>query len=164
MKIIKLAIFVSFVIIIAVACKNKPAEPSRPNDTITTDKPTEAPAPIVAKENYCFLSTLKKDSTFVNLTIEGDMVTGTMHWQPYEKDGATGTLTGKKNTNGEMELLYDYMIEGNQQTETKIMKIENGKLLIKTGELTDPKNDGHLVFKDATKLKYSETLNKVDCK
>lgn len=164
MKIIILSACVSFFFLIAVACQNKPAEPSTPKDSITTEKPTDAPAPLVSKENYCFLSTFKKDSTFVNLTIEGDMVTGTMHWQPYEKDGANGTLSGKKLTNGELDLLYDYMIEGSQQTETKIMKIENGKLLIKTGVLTDPKNNGHLIFKDPTKLKYSETLNKVDCK
>ena len=43
------------------------------------------------------------------------------------------------------------------------MKIENEKLMIKTGELIDPTNDGHLIFKDSTKLKYTETLLKVAC-
>lgn len=115
-------------------------------------------------EEYCFLSTFNKDSTFVNLTISGENVHGVMHWQPYEKDGAIGILTGSKNKAGELELLYDYMIEGNQQTETKIMKIEHGKLHIKKGELIDPKNNGHLIFKDASKATYLETLEKVDCK
>ncbi len=115
-------------------------------------------------EEYCFLATFNKDSTFVNLTISGSNVNGIMHWQPYQKDGAIGILTGKRNSNGEMELLYDYMIEGNKQTETKIMKLEDGKLLIKKGELLDPNNDGHLIFKDASKATYSEVLEKVDCK
>ncbi len=115
-------------------------------------------------EEYCFLATFNKDSTFVNLTISGSSVNGVMHWQPYQKDGAIGILTGKKNSNEEMELLFDYMIEGSQQTETKIMKIKDGKLLIKKGELLDPKNDGHLIFKDASKATYSEVLEKVDCK
>ncbi len=114
-------------------------------------------------ENYCFLATFNKDSTFVNLTISGDNINGVMQWQPYQKDGAIGILTGSKNSIGEMELLYDYMIEGNEQTETKIMKIEDGKLLIKKGELLDPNNNGHLVFKDAGKAIYSEVLEKVNC-
>lgn len=84
--------------------------------------------------------------------------------RPWEKDGAIGTLTGKINANNEMELLYDYMIEGSKQTETKIMKIENGTLLIKHGELTDPKNDGNLIYKDASKTQYNETLEPVECK
>ena len=86
-----------------------------------------------------------------------------MAWQPYQKDGAVGTLTGAKNANGEFELLYDYMIEGSKQTETKVMKIENGQLLIKTGELEDPKNDGNLRYKDVSKATYTETLPTVAC-
>jgi hypothetical protein len=50
------------------------------------------------------------------------------------------------------------MIEGAHQTEEKIMKIEDGKLLIKHGELLDPKYDGHLVYKEKTSAVYSETL------
>ena len=62
-----------------------------------------------------------------------------------------------------MELVYDYTIEGSRQTETKIMKIEGDKLLIKQGELIDPKNDGHLVFKDVSKAVYKTVLTKTKC-
>ncbi len=56
------------------------------------------------------------------------------------------------------------MIEGNQQSETIIMKIENEKLWFKKGELIDPNNDGHLVYKDVSQAKYEEGLEKADCK
>ena len=114
--------------------------------------------------DYCFLKVEKKDSTIVKLRVlSEDDIRGEMVWHPWEKDGAAGSLTGKMNDKGEMELLYDYMIEGMRQTETKIMKIENGKLMIKIGELKDPKNNGHLTYKDAGKAKYTETLNPVNC-
>ena len=113
---------------------------------------------------FCFSKFYNKDVTDVQLTILGSAVTGKMDWVPYQKDSARGTLKGNKNAAGEMDLMYDYMIEGNQQTETKVMKIEDGKLLIKVGELLDPKNDGNLVFKDVNQAKYSEVLEKVDCK
>jgi hypothetical protein len=105
-----------------------------------------------------------KDITDIQLTIAGDVVTGVMNWIPYQKDGARGTLKGTKNAAGEFDLMYDYMIEGSQQTETKIMKIEDGKLLVKVGELLDPNYDGRLIYKDVNQAKYSEILDKIDCK
>ena len=60
--------------------------------------------------------------------------------------------------------MYQYMIEGNQQTETKIMKVQNETLWIKKGELLDPKNDGNLEFKDAAQAKYQESIPAADCK
>ena len=68
--------------------------------------------------------------TFRELTPRGEM-----SWQPWQKDGAVGNLTGKMNSRHEMELLYDYTIEGQRQTETKVMKIEKGKLFKKRGVL-----------------------------
>ncbi len=115
-------------------------------------------------QKMCFMLALNNDTTTVNLLIEGDKVTGNMQWLPYEKDGATGTLNGIKQTNGELDLLYDYMIEGTQQTETKMMKIEGNNLYIKQGELIDPNNDGHLKYKDHTKAQYTEVLPKVPCR
>ncbi len=113
---------------------------------------------------FCFSKRFNQDTTDVQLTILGSAVTGKMDWIPYQKDSARGTLQGFKNAAGELDLMYDYMIEGNQQTETKMMKIENGKLLIKTGELLDPKNDGNLVYKDVSQAKFSEVLEPINCK
>ena len=99
---------------------------------------------------YCFQSVLNKDTTRVNVVINGSAISGSMLWRPFEKDGAMGTLSGTTNAAGEFDLLYNYMIEGQRQTETKIMKIEGGELWIKTGALEDPKNDGNLRFADAS--------------
>lgn len=139
------------------ACNNESPEKTTPD----TDKPTEKPAPAVQK--MCFMKAVDQDSTFVSLEISQDSIHGTMHWQPFEKDGAYGTLTGKKNAQQEFELVYDYTIEGNQQSETKIMKIENGKLLIKVGELVDPANNGHMQYADVNAAVYSDTLTTVPC-
>lgn len=113
---------------------------------------------------FCFSKLFNQDVTDVQLTILDGAVTGKMDWILYQKDSARGTLRGYENAAHELDLLYDYIIEGNQQTETKIMKIENGKLLIKHGELLDSKNDGNLVYKDISQAKYSEILEEVDCK
>lgn len=131
------------------------------------DEPSSLPAVqnLSLKDGtYCFTKHFKQDVTDIKLTVTGNIVTGIMNWIPYQKDGARGTLKGSKNAAGEMDLMYDYMIEGNQQTETKRMKIEGGKLLVKVGELLDPKYNGHLIYKDVNQAKYSEILDSVTCK
>ena len=124
---------------------------------------TEA-SPNSVEGTFCFLKVENKDSTKVTLTITGNDVKGEMIWNPYQKDGATGTLTGTKNASGELELMYNYMIEGSNQSETKVMKIENGELLVKEEPLEDLQNDGNMRYKDVSKAVYSEKLSKVICK
>ena len=114
---------------------------------------------------YCFLKAENRDTTIVRVNfLSDDDIRGEMIWQPWQKDGATGDLKGKLNANKEMELVYNYTIEGSQQSETKIMKIEGDKLSIKQGELIDPKNNGKLVFKDASKAIYKTVLTKTSCR
>ncbi len=162
MSLIKSIFFNACVILVLFSCKNNENKTAS-DDTILVKSSVETPV-TTSKSTNCYLSTFHRDTTFVSLTKDGDSINGTMNWIPYQKDGARGTLAGRKNSKGEFELLYSYMIEGNNQTETKVMKIENDKLLIKVGELIDPKNDGHLIIKDVNTATYKDTLTKVDCK
>jgi hypothetical protein len=135
------------------SCQNK-------NQEKTT---TETPSISELEGKKCFMSAVNKDTTRVSIQIDGDKITGDMVWLPYQKDKRIGTLMGTKNANGELELTYNFMQEGMSQTETKIMKIENDVLLIKHGDLEDPKNDGNMKYKDASKATFSEKISKVDC-
>ena len=145
------------------ACENSQQVATRPASVSTPTMEAEI-QPAALAGNYCFYADVNKDITEVNLNITGNQVTGTMNWIPLEKDSAVGRLLGNVNAAGELDLVYYYMIEGNAQTETKVMKIENKQLMIKHGELLDPKNVGDLVYKDATTATYNQTLLKVDCK
>jgi hypothetical protein len=122
-----------------------------------------ATAQQVKDGTYCFSKLFNQDITAVELTIIDNAVSGKMDWIPYEKDSARGTLQGFKNAADELDLIYDYIIEGSQQTETKIMKIEGDKLLVKVGQLLDPKNDGNLVYKDVSQATFSEVLEATSC-
>ena len=159
------------------ACSRQPAaqNPSEPALTQAAEKLTETklsepkptePKPVnkLADGIFCFKKSLNQDVTNVQLIISGDHVNGFMNWIPYQKDSARGTFKGTQNQIGELDLIYDYMIEGNLQSEIKIMKIENEKLWFKKGELIDLKNDGHLVYKDVSQAKYEDGLEKADCK
>ena len=149
------------------ACSKQPAAqntgesaPTQATQKLTAPKPVNK----LADGTFCFKKSLNQDVTNVQLIISGDHVNGFMNWIPYQKDSARGTLKGTQNQTGEFDLMYDYMIEGNKQSETKVMKIENEKLWFKKGELIDPKNDGQLVYKDVSQAKYEDGLEKADCK
>ncbi len=159
---IKLLILLSAITMIS-ACKNASNANQSKEEVHTTETANAEQTEL--NGDYCFLKAENRDSTIVKIRIlSDDDIRGEMMWQPWEKDGAVGTLTGKLNANKELELIYDYVIEGSHQTEVKIMKIENQKLHIKEGELEDKKNDGNLTYKDVSKAEYKEVLNKTDCK
>lgn len=157
-KLINLLPLCIVVVFFTVSCNTKNGNNTQNTATATAN----VSSPAIT--DFCFLKAENKDTTQINLHIKDNTVTGIMNWIPYEKDGARGTLKGTKNANGELELLYDYIIEGSKQTETKIMKIEGDQLLVKIGELEDPKNDGNLRYKNANTATYTETLSKVACK
>lgn len=161
MKILTKIILASFLVLIASSCKKNEDKKIEKEVVVKTIKPN---SPESFKGDYCFLKAENKDTTKVSVRfLSNDDIRGEMIWKPWQKDGAVGTLTGKLNANNEMELVYNYMIEGNRQTETKIMKIEGNKLLIKQGELVDPKNNGNLIFKDVSKATFKTILDKIDC-
>ena len=149
-------------ILLTFSCNNNSKTATEKQAPETQETKPKAEAEFIGV--YCFLKAENKDTTIVRLNFLSDTdIRGEMIWKPWQKDGATGFLKGKLNANKEMELMYDYTIEGNQQTETKIMKIEGEKLSIKQGELIDPKNEGNLVFKDSSKATYKTVLLKSKC-
>ena len=159
--------------LIVFSCKKEAEVPAVAETTETEVAPTtevveianmDLPGEKLAKGDYCFLKAENKDTTSVRFRVlSEDDIRGEMTWSPWQKDGAVGKLTGKLNAENELELMYDYVIEGNRQTETKIMKVAKDKLYIKRGELVDPKNDGNMVFKDAKTASYKDVLDKTSC-
>lgn len=104
-----------------------------------------------------------KEYTRIALTIDGDQVTGTQNWLPKQPDGhgAHGTISGKV-TDGIIRVLYEYTIEGSEQSEEEVLKLDGDKLYIGEGQLlADPKNDAHLKLEDPSKVVFKKPLSKI---
>ena len=144
------------------SCQSKPATA----DTATTPKLVEVtpppPATVASTTNCYQLVEFKKDLTAVELTVTENSVSGYYAYEPHEKDGAHGFFVGTK-TGDVMTAIYTYMIEGSIQSEEMMFKIADGKLVKADVELKDPKNDGNMVIKDKSKVKWTTTLAPVDC-
>ncbi|RLJ30697.1 hypothetical protein CLU97_0078 [Chryseobacterium sp. 7] len=176
----KLNFFITTVLVVLFSCKKNNNGFSNSNENLGSDtvvntvkhevKNSEKNSeklekPEYLEGDYCFLKVEGKDSTIVKLRIlSDDDIRGEMIWQPWQKDGAVGNLIGKINSMYEMELLYEYTIDGQRQTETKVMKIEKDKLFIKIGELWDSKSDGNLTYKDVSKAVFREIFDPINCK
>jgi hypothetical protein len=146
-----------------VACQTKSTTSTTVTDATTTVTPPPPPPPPAPETSTttCYEKREGKDLSAVELTIANNAVSGYYAWEPHEKDGAHGFFSGTK-TGDEITAIYTYMIEGSIQTEEIMFKLENGKLIKARAELKDPKDDGNLVIKDKSKVKWSETYAPVD--
>jgi uncharacterized protein YcfL len=142
-----------------VACKSK-TESSGTDSTIVLADTVATASKSIETNQLCFVEAIGKDSTLVSITINGDAVEGKMNWLPYEKDGAIGTLKGKK-VGDVITADYAYVIEGSEEVEEKVFVLQGDKLQIKEGELED--KNGKLVMKFPEKAKVTSILTKVDC-
>jgi hypothetical protein len=144
------------------ACKNADttAKTDKAPEVVAAPPPPPVAAPAPDNNTKCYLMTLKKDSTVVQLTIKGDAVEGFHNWQPHEKDGGHGVLKGTVK-DGIVNADFTYMIEGSIQKEAKMYKIEGDALYEGEGELVE-KGD-KLVIKNPAKVKWANKLLPVDC-
>jgi hypothetical protein len=111
-----------------------------------------------------FAKETAKDSTRISLLIEDDQVSGTQEWRPKQPDGhgAYGTISGILSGGGIMQVLFEYTIEGSEQSEEQVLKLEGDKLFIGEGQLKeDPKNSSRLNLQEPNKVAFKKALKKI---
>lgn len=121
---------------------------------------------LLSETETCFLFTEgaeNQDSTFVSLKMQGDSVTGFMHWQPWETDGAYGTIAAVM-TDSVIRGMYDYTIEGSPQKEEVMFKMSDGKLYKASGELTEDFGEEIILnLKNPESVVYKYEFREIDC-
>ena len=123
---------------------------------------TGVPYPSDGTSTSCYQYTFKKDISIIELTQDGDKVTGFYAWLPYEKDSARGGFRGTVKDDI-IDAKTIYRIEGSTQEEELLFKIKTDTLVQGTGEMVDPKFNGNLQFKDRSKIKWEDSFKKVEC-
>ncbi|MBT32823.1 MAG: hypothetical protein CMO01_24455 [Thalassobius sp.] len=88
-----------------------------------------------------------EDVQELNLVIEGNQVSGDYNWLPAEKDKRTGSLSGTIEDNV-INAEYQFMQEGNEETASITINIEEGKAVIEGGK---------------PELGLNATIKKIDC-
>jgi hypothetical protein len=108
----------------------------------------------------CYMKIVGRDTAIVMLEQKGNMFTGKMLYDNYEKDGSSGTLKGKEDKEI-IKLWYDFDAEGMHSVMEVYLKKENGKLLRGIGDM-DAKTDTTF-FISGVNYSDKEAFAKVDC-
>jgi len=108
----------------------------------------------------CYMKIIGRDTAILLLEQNGDMITGKMLYDNYEKDGSRGTVKGKEE-NEIIKLWYDFTSEGMHSIMEVYFKKENGRLLRGVGDM-DAKTDT-TYFISGVNYSDKEAFTKVDC-
>ncbi|MCC6461000.1 MAG: hypothetical protein IT260_11050 [Saprospiraceae bacterium] len=130
-----------------------------------TTAPAPAIPPAVPKAKFavhCFEQHLPDSSVFsLHYTVYYETIVGILDYTFTDKDGAHGTFTGTL-TDNVISATWNYSIEGSEQTEEILIKIEGDKAYRGYGELQEGK-DGHLTLKDPSQVKWEDAFTRVQC-
>lgn len=143
------------------ACEpaQQPAAPA------TTTPAAAEPVAEKAKAKFpvnCFEERLPDGSVLsFHYTDYYDDIVGILDYSFAEKDGAHGTFKGKKEGNI-ITATWNYVVEGANQSEEIMVKLEGDKALKASGELVEAA-DGTLKLKDAANATWAETFTRVQC-
>lgn len=114
-----------------------------------------------AEETLYFESATEAETTRIVLYLSEGEVSGYQTWEVPDAHGTQGSLEGTLEEGGLMRLVHRYTIEGADQAEEVIYKLDDGSLWIGEGELVEDR-DGLLRLKDPAKVKFVKKLAAVE--
>lgn len=135
----------------ALACQSHSTEQSSTSGS--SEKATTLP------DTLCFRQILSRDTTTLQLVINGDRVTGYLDNNPYEKDRAKGPFAGTIREN-RIQVDWQRSGEGITQPYTLDLLRQGDHISWPEGERVE--QQGKWVLKDP-KAGYFYTLDKIDC-
>jgi len=138
---------VPVIILLLSACNNNSTEPT--------------PTPVAAEENKtapahsCYVYTSAKDTVSLHFQISGDIITGDLAYNYFEKDKNTGTIQG--NIKGDtIFAAYTFMSEG-RESFRDVAFLKTGNDFVEGYGDAEEKN-GEMIFKNTSGLNFNNNL------
>lgn len=148
------------------SCNEKPA------NTSTTDQPENTEVAInkdsLSNGNQsitpgCYINTFNKDTAFLQLAIDNNVVTGELEYKRFEKDQNKGAITGSLHGD---TLVADYTFNSEGTTSVRqVVFVKKGDLLVEGyGEVAEV--NGRTTFKNPGSLTFDDkmAMRKTVCK
>jgi hypothetical protein len=157
-----LKIFIFLTIVVAVGCSsNADKKPGEDTIQLNTDSIAVKPNDTTNNIEGCYLQILNRDTFTASLQQQGNLVTGRMSFNNYEKDASTGTVSGKLQDDV-LKLDYAFASEGMTSVMQLYFKYKDGILVRGTGEMNTKEDTAYFV--NPALIKYDgSALQKVDC-
>lgn len=157
-----LKIFAALTFLTAVGCtagtdKQVSENAVKPSPDSIATKPAEA----ITDISGCYMQVLKRDSFAASLQQQGNLVTGRMTFNNYEKDASSGTVSGKIEADI-LKLNYTFMSEGMNSVMEVYFRYKDGMLYRGTGDMGNKGDTAY--FTNPARVTYEdEGLKKTDC-
>ncbi|MEO6071029.1 MAG: hypothetical protein ABIN57_06890 [Chitinophagaceae bacterium] len=110
----------------------------------------------------CYEMVFKKDSAEMNLILKDTVVTGTLHYNFYQKDENKGTIKGVLRNNM-IYADYTFQSEGMTSVREVIFKIEDGDLVQAFGDIEEKNGKLYYTNKDQLQFQTANPFIKKDC-
>jgi hypothetical protein len=147
--------------IIVIACNNNDSS-NNTDDTVVEIEDfiiTDNEAPSVSG---CYLRVIQRDSLAASLTQDGNLITGRLTFDNFEKDGSTGTVTGSIDKDI-LKLVYRFQSEGMNSIAEVYFKITANGLIHGNGEIKVKGDSAYYASPDKVIFEPNELLNKISC-
>lgn len=135
------------IVLLFSACNNNSAEPNA--------TPVAAEVNKIEPVYSCFVYTSAKDTVNLHLKTSGDIVTGDLAYNYFEKDKNTGTIQG--NIKGDtIFAAYKFMSEGRESIRD-VAFLKTGNDFVEGYGDAEEKN-GKMIFKNTSNLNFNSKL------
>ena len=152
-------LFCVLFIVLLVSCNNSGEVANQKSDSLRT---TQSDAMPIDDVTGCYQKVAQRDTFLIQLNQYGDSVSGTMHFDNYQKDSSKGMVRGSIQ-NDIVVLWYDFFSEGMHSVmEIVLKKTESG--LVRAFGPMETRGDT-AAFKNHSELKFDEqqTFLKIEC-
>ncbi|HLG39935.1 MAG TPA: hypothetical protein VI461_09715 [Chitinophagaceae bacterium] len=154
--------FIAITAFIFLSCSNNPNRES--SEEITKEKTDSIiQKPVADVIDGCFWSIQKRDSLVASLSQHGNIITGKLSFDNFEKDGSSGPVNGRIEDDI-IRLWYAFKSEGMESVMEVWFKKEGNTLLRGIGPMAVKADTTY--FTDAAAIEFisGQALHKVDCK
>lgn len=156
MKRMILCLAVPFII---AACNNATEENTTKTDSVVETSVTENSIKVPGK--MCFQSILQRDTISIELFIKDSTVAGNLVYNMFEKDDNKGTFSG--TISGDIiKADYKFLSEGITSVREVMFSLKDNTLTEGYGDMEEKGNKS--VFKDPSKVQFTQVYNSIDCK
>lgn len=130
-------------------------------DTINTTKKDSVIA--ISDISGCYRLIIEKDSAFMNIKQNGNMVEGELQYFPFEKDKNKGSFSGRRN-NDYLEVWYSFSSEGKTSVRQSAFKIIGHSLAEGYGDV-EMRNDTIVFQYPVANLQFevNHRFEKINC-
>lgn len=145
--------------VIMAACNN--GTEKNPSITDTTVESSDTENNIKVPGKMCFQSVLQKDTMRIELFMKDSTVSGNLLYNMFEKDDNKGAFSGK--ISGDIiKADYTFLSEGTTSVREVMFRLKDNTLTEGYGDMED--KDNKSVFKDPSKVQFTQVYNSIECK